>query len=118
MPLKAGKVWGQTELLLSNPTFEIHRIETKKGGFCSKHKHVHRYNAFYVESGTMEIHVWKNDYDLVDITTLNAGEICTVPPGEYHKFVSVTDCICFEIYYLTSIEESDIIRETIGGTEK
>jgi mannose-6-phosphate isomerase-like protein (cupin superfamily) len=116
--MKAGKVWGSTELILSTPTFEIHRIETHAGGYCSKHKHVHRYNAFYVESGTMEIHVWKNDYDLVDITTLHEGEITTVPPGEYHMFKSISDCVVFEIYHLTNFDINDIVRESVGGNSE
>ena len=37
----AGKVWGMTENIFSNHNFEFHRIEVKKGGFCSKHKHVY-----------------------------------------------------------------------------
>ena len=46
----AGKVWGTTENVFSNHNFEFHRIEVDKGGFCSKHKHVHKYNGFYVET--------------------------------------------------------------------
>ena len=37
--MKAGKVWGQTELLEANGVLEFHRIEAKAGGVCSKHKH-------------------------------------------------------------------------------
>ena len=37
--MKAGKIWGQTELIHANGVLEFHRIETKQGGVCSKHKH-------------------------------------------------------------------------------
>jgi mannose-6-phosphate isomerase-like protein (cupin superfamily) len=115
MGIKAGKVWGQTELLMQHPSFEIHRIETNKGGFCSKHLHKHRYNAFYVESGKLLIRVWKNDYDLVDETIISTGEICTVAPGEYHQFECLEDTVAFEYYYMPTFDNADIVRESVGG---
>ena len=67
---KQGKVWGSTQPLFNKNNVEIHRIKTNKGGYCSKHKHEHKYNCFYVERGLLKITVWKNDYDLVDETML------------------------------------------------
>ena len=37
--MKAGKIWGQTELIESNGVLEFHRFEAKRGGTCSKHLH-------------------------------------------------------------------------------
>ena len=50
--MKAGKVWGQTELLEANGVLEFHRIEAKAGGVCSKHKHKFKWNGFFVAKGT------------------------------------------------------------------
>ena len=36
-----GKIWGKTQALFNKNNVQIHRIETKKGGYCSKHKHEH-----------------------------------------------------------------------------
>ncbi len=66
--MKAGKIWGMTELIEANGALEFHRIEMNKGGVCSKHLHEFKWNGFYVESGRMLIRVWQNDYDLVDET--------------------------------------------------
>jgi len=88
--MKAGKVWGQTELLEANGVLEFHRIEAKAGGVCSKHKHKFKWNGFFVESGEMIIRVWKNNYDLVDETILGPGQYTKVAPGEYHQFEAVT----------------------------
>ena len=33
---KAGKIWGQTELIHANGVLEFHRIEYKKGFVCSE----------------------------------------------------------------------------------
>jgi hypothetical protein len=36
--MKAGKIWGQTELIHANGVLEFHRIEYKKDVACSKHQ--------------------------------------------------------------------------------
>ena len=40
-----GKVWGKPQEIFKNSNFELHRIEAKKGGYCSVHKHLHKFNA-------------------------------------------------------------------------
>jgi mannose-6-phosphate isomerase-like protein (cupin superfamily) len=113
--MKNGKTWGETKLLFSNDNFEVHRIDIKQDMHCSKHKHVHKHNIFYVERGKLRVKVWKNDYDLVDETTLKAGDIMDVAPGEYHQFETMDErTVAFEIYYSEPIS-GDIVRETCGG---
>ena len=51
--MKAGKIWGQTELIHANGVLEFHRIEYKKNVACSIHKHKFKWNGFFVESGKM-----------------------------------------------------------------
>ena len=111
--MKAGKMWGQTELLEANGMLEFHRIEAVAGGVCSKHKHKFKWNGFYVESGKLLIRVWKNGYDLVDETTLTAGQYTKVAPGEYHQFEAVEDTVAFELYW-AEFDHNDIERETVG----
>jgi quercetin dioxygenase-like cupin family protein len=84
--MKNGKVWGTTEPLVVTPMIEVHRIKVKPQMKCSIHQHEHKWNMFYCINGIMEIHVRKNSYDLVDVTTLNPGEYTSVKPGEYHWF--------------------------------
>lgn len=117
MANRAGKVWGLTELIHSNGVLEFHRIEAKKGGFCSKHLHEHKWNGFFVESGKLSIKVWKNDYDLIDETILEAGDFTQVKPGEFHSFEALEDSIAFELYW-AEFNHNDIIRESVGGDKK
>lgn len=117
MTNKSGKVWGTTELIHANGVLEFHRIETKKGGFSSKHKHEYKWNGFYVESGKLSIKVWKNDYDLIDETILEAGDFTQVKPGEFHSFESLEDSVAFELYW-AEFNHDDIIRESVGGDKK
>ena len=108
-----GKVWGKTQPIFLKNNVEIHRIEAKKGGYCSKHKHEYKYNAFLVEEGKLKITTWKNDYDLVDETIV---ENTTCKPQEYHKFEVLEDTVAFEIYWV-ELSEKDIVRENCGGTQ-
>jgi mannose-6-phosphate isomerase-like protein (cupin superfamily) len=114
MTEKQGKVWGETWTILQTPMVEFHRISVKRGYRCSTHKHAHKWNGFFVESGELEIHVRKKDYDLTDVTHLKVGQFCAVKPGEYHWFQCAEDCVAFEIYWLNPITE-DIQRENAGG---
>lgn len=109
----AGKCWGQTEPLIETPFCELHRIEVKPGGTCSKHMHRYKYNWFYVDYGQMEVKVWKNDYDLVDVTKLERGQSTIVKPGEYHQFYCVGNCVAYELYW-SLFDPTDIVRETCG----
>jgi len=109
-----GKIWGHTQPLFNKNNVEIHRIETKKGGHCSKHKHIHKYNMFYVESGKLKVVAWKNDYDLIDETILTKDQHTTISPNEYHKFEALEDSIVYEIYWV-SLLTNDIERLDCGG---
>ena len=110
---KAGKIWGQTELIHKNGVLEFHRIDFKKGGVCSKHKHSYKWNGFYVVSGKMKISVWQKDYDLIDVTILNPGDFTAVKPGLYHTFEGIEDGVAFELYW-AEFNHNDIQRENVG----
>jgi mannose-6-phosphate isomerase-like protein (cupin superfamily) len=109
----SGKVWGQTELLEANGVLEFHRIHINEGGVCSKHKHRHKWNGFFVERGALLIRVWKNNYDLVDETIIRDGQYTKIAPGEYHQFEALKDTVAFELYW-AEFDHNDIERETAG----
>lgn len=108
-----GKVWGLTQLLLSNKTLEMHRIGFNAGSKCSKHKHNTKFNLFYVLAGSMLVRTWKNDYDLVDETILSSGQFTTVKPGEYHQFEGLSDGEALELYW-SEFDPNDIVRDGVG----
>lgn len=113
MSNKAGKIWGQTELIHANGVLEFHRIDFKAGGVCSKHKHQFKWNGFYVVSGRMKIRVWQKDYDLIDETILGPGDFTRVKPGLMHSFEGMEDGVAFELYW-AEFNHDDIQRETVG----
>ena len=113
MSNKAGKIWGQTELIHANGVLEFHRIDFKPGGVCSKHQHQFKWIGFYVVSGKMKIRVWQKDYDLVDETILGPGDFTRVKPGLMHSFEGIEDGVAFELYW-AEFNHDDIQRESVG----
>ena len=111
--MKAGKIWGQTELVHANGVLEFHIIEFKKGVACSKHKHDFKWNGFFVEKGKMLVRVWQKDYNLVDETILKAGDFTRVKPGGFHQFEGLEDGVAFELYW-AEFDHNDIKRESVG----
>jgi quercetin dioxygenase-like cupin family protein len=114
---KAGKIWGQTELIHSNGVLEFHRIEFKKGFACSEHKHDFKWNGFFVESGQMLVRVWQDDQGLIDETILNAGDFTQVKPGKYHQFEGLESGVAFELYW-AEFSHNDIVRRSVGAQVK
>ena len=107
-----GKIWGATRLIFSNDTTEVHRIDIKPGGYCSRHRHKSKSNMFFVELGQLEVLVWRDGKP--DTTILHEGEQTTVEAGVTHQFQADRACIAYEIYQVR-IDPSDIDRETRGG---
>jgi quercetin dioxygenase-like cupin family protein len=113
--LKFTKSWGLTSPLFNKNNVEIHRIEGIKGGYSSEHKHSAKYNMFHVESGSIKIYVWINE-DRPDITILKAGDSSILPPGTYHKFEVLQNCVAYEIYW-SELNTDDIVRRNSRGNK-
>jgi len=109
-----GKVWGNTANIFCQNNVQIDRLYIKSGGRSSTHLHKHKHNAFFVESGEIEIRVWKNDYDLIDKTTLRPQDYTIVKPNEYHEFFAIEDSVIYEIYWV-ELPLEDIFRKNVGG---
>ena len=119
MGIKAGKIWGNTELIHANGVVEFHRIEFKAGFKCSEHEHQYKWNGFFVDSGKMIVRVWQtaDQKGLVDETVLNAGDFTQVKPGLIHQFEGVEDGVAFELYW-AEFSHNDIVRRTVGTKTK
>jgi mannose-6-phosphate isomerase-like protein (cupin superfamily) len=111
-----GKVWGTTQCVFKNDTVEIWIIRTKKGGFCSHHYHNHKWNRFILLEGAINVKVFMDDEEdqLIDETTLAAGQATDVSPGRWHVFESLEASVALEVYWV-SLDPDDIVRRTHGG---
>jgi mannose-6-phosphate isomerase-like protein (cupin superfamily) len=116
MGIRAGKIWGNTELVHANGVLEFHRIEFKAGYKCSEHLHQFKWNGFFVESGKMLIRVWQDadQEGLVDETVLLPGQFTQVKPGKTHQFEGIEDGVAFELYW-AEFAHDDIVRRTVGA---
>ncbi len=110
----SGKIWGKASEIFNKNNVSIHRLLIYKNTMCSRHKHEHKYNIFFVESGKILVKEWKNEYALIDETILENGQMCIVSPGTYHEFNGLEDSIVYEIYYV-ELNNNDIIRENTGS---
>lgn len=114
--MKFNKIWGKTEQVMDHHLFEVHRIHITKGGYCSKHLHNYKYNLFYIESGELEVRVFKADSGLTDRTILREGQRTVVKPRENHQFMALEDTVAYEIYWPEFLKE-DIVRKSVGGLD-
>ena len=116
MGITRGKVWGNTSMIFHENNVEMSRIEVKKGGYCSKHKHQHKFNLFFIEKGILKITVYRQDagQTMEDITILKDRDSTYVEPSLFHCFEALEDTVAYEIYW-TELDVNDIERETVGG---
>lgn len=109
------KIWGQTRCISRGHGFEVHYLEIKANRYCSRHKHRAKWNEFYVLSGTLLVRYYDKHGTHEETRILNAGCRLDVPPGQIHRFESVSDCRCIEIYWTDPVDPSDIDRLDEGG---
>lgn len=116
---KAGKVWGETSVLLANPVVEVHKLWVHEHAHCSWHRHHHRRNAFVVLEGILIVEVRQKAYSLVDETILQAGDLMEVEAGLWHRFrTTATSALVLELYYPVPLQSVDIEREGVGGRDQ
>lgn len=114
----AGKVWGETRLLLATPGVEIHTLRIQPRSHCSLHRHQGKWNAFIGVLGRVLVEVHQPDTGLVDVTEVTPGALTTVAPGLWHRFRTEDDYAeCLEIYYPAALGAPDIERRDAGGKD-
>ena len=72
---KAGKIWGETELILANNALEFHRIDFKEGGVCSKHLHEWKWNGFYCMTDGVAFELYWANFSHHDIVRESVGHL-------------------------------------------
>lgn len=113
-----GKIWGNTNTIFNKNNVEIARIEIVKGGYCSKHLHEFKFNAFFLEKGKLKVTIFRSDsgQEIQDVTILSPGDITYVEPGLLHFFEAIEECIAYEIYWC-ELQGIDIVRKSVGGVK-
>ena len=109
------KVWGVTRCLGRGHGFEVHYLEILKGGFCSRHKHLAKWNQFFVIRGLLKVECFKPDGSDDYFYTLGPGGIFLIRPGIYHRFVAIEQTEAIEDYWTDALDQNDIARLDEGG---
>jgi mannose-6-phosphate isomerase-like protein (cupin superfamily) len=116
-PTVLSKLWGQNRCFMYSHTFEAHHASIKKGGFSSRHRHLAKFNQFYLVSGRLLVHRFAEggDDEPFDTVLLESGKHWTAVPREWHRFEAEEDCELIELYWNDSIDPQDIERRDQGG---
>lgn len=111
MSLKAFKIWGTKETILSTKKFVIDRLKLIKNSFCSWHYHKKKANFFYCVSGCIDI------VEERGTIRLNPGESAVIYPDFKHQFRAIEDSEMLEVAWVDGgeISEEDINRLVQGG---
>lgn len=114
-----SKIWGQTRCLARGHGFEVHELNIRRGGYCSRHKHSAKWNQFFVLSGTLGVRYYDPTGDEDEMHNLGRDCSLLVPPGQLHRFEShLSDVHCMEIYWTDPVDPDDIQRLDEGGVFK
>ncbi len=110
------KPWGETRCVYRDMTHEIWHATINKGGYSSRHTHDRKPNLFYVASGLLLVHEYRNQYSTIPCTTytLKAGDQVTIEDGVWHQFEATTDVELVEVYWVY-LKGEDITRADEGG---
>ncbi len=112
------KPWGEASPLYDDQYVEISRIVVRRGGYSSRHKHLHKNNAFLVVRGRLSLTCFNENGSTRRILSPRDG-ICTVDKGVEHRFEALEEnTIAYEFYYGEhgrAIDLADIVRCDGGG---
>lgn len=111
------KIWGSVKHLFDGPV-AMSSLQVEAGSFCSLHRHLHRWNHFFVISGEITIVLYNGDMTVSRRVVLKAHQSYTVKPGMLHKFEVGESGRVVEVYWTedghsASIDDIERIKE--GG---
>lgn len=112
---KNVKLWGQTQSVLVTDKVHVATAFIKKGGYSSKHLHKNNWNRFVVQSGVLQIDIYRNNK--TETIELRAGDVLDVEPNLKHRMTALEDVHLTEIYWSATDEfdVEDIQRDDTGG---
>lgn len=113
------KVWGTAIKIHDSGLSKTSVLHIQKGGTCSWHYHKHRYNAFYVISGSVVIR-WSpspNSKEKYELYLIPGNDDTIIGPGEVHQFAALEDSVVVEIDYIND-QIDDIVRLKPGFKAK
>ena len=100
---RVDKPWGYELRFARTDRYAGKVLFIRAGAQLSLQYHETKDEAFYVQSGTLELVLGKEQ----SVETLGAGEARRIVPGTVHRFRAVTDTLLFEV---STPELEDVVR--------
>jgi mannose-6-phosphate isomerase-like protein (cupin superfamily) len=100
---RVDKPWGYELRFARTDRYAGKVLFIRAGAQLSLQYHETKDEAFYVQSGTLELVLGKEQ----EAETLKAGEARRITPGTVHRFRAVTDTLLFEV---STPELEDVVR--------
>jgi mannose-6-phosphate isomerase len=102
---RVDKPWGYELRFVCTDRYAGKLLFIKAGSQLSLQYHEKKDEAFFVESGTLELVLGAGDEQTVE--RLGPEQAWHVTPGTVHRFRAVTDCRLFEV---STPELDDVVR--------
>ncbi|NIM01369.1 MAG: cupin domain-containing protein [Acidobacteria bacterium] len=102
---RVDKPWGHELRFICTERYAGKLLFIKAGAQLSLQYHEHKDEAFYVQSGTLDLVLGKGEGQRVE--RLGPGDTWHITPGTIHRFRGVTDCELFEV---STPELDDVVR--------
>ena len=102
---KVVKPWGFELRFVRTDRYAGKALFIKAGSQLSLQYHEKKDEAFFVQSGTLELVLGQGKEQ--SVIRMNPGDSRRIPPGTVHRFRAVTDTLLFEV---STPELEDVVR--------
>jgi len=102
---RVEKPWGHEVRFICTDRYAGKLLFIKAGAQLSLQYHEMKDEAFYVQSGTLELVLGRGEAQRTE--RLGPGDWRHIKPGTIHRFRGVTDCELFEV---STPELDDVVR--------
>ena len=90
------KKWGEEIVVVSEPEYAMKFMKMHKSFFTSKHFHPTKKETLYVQKGSVNVVVWKENSS-EGVFALSKGNQLTVHPRTIHQIVAIEDTVIIEV---------------------
>jgi quercetin dioxygenase-like cupin family protein len=80
------KLWGYERVLHNDERYCMKELVLKRGYQSSLHTHTVKAETFYVVAGCVQLEI-----EGVGVLRLNPGDHASLEPGQYHRFMALTE---------------------------
>jgi len=102
---RVDKPWGHEIRFICTDRYAGKLLHIKAGAQLSLQYHERKDEAFFVQSGTLDLVLGQGDDQRVE--RLGPGDSRHITPGTVHRFRGVSDCVLFEV---STPELDDVVR--------